>query len=235
MSVIVLLSLVLAVSGFSFGILATGSRPISFLIACVLGSTPFLYVWFKRKRRMQKFERQLPDALDLMSRSLKAGHAFSTGIHMMAQEFDDPVGTEFHRFERQVSLGASVEQALRALTERVRCADLRFFVVAVTIQRETGGNLAEILENISSLIKRRFKVRGRVKALTAEGRFSAMALVALPFGVALMLSFLNPRYLGVLAGRPPRQTAHAFFCPHDGIRCDHDKKDDRREGIGGPI
>jgi tight adherence protein B len=200
--VIVLLALVLALAGFSLSVLATKNRPISLLIAGLLGSAPFLYILFKRRRRIRKFERQLPDALDLMSRSLKAGHAFSTGIHVVAQEFDDPVGTEFHRVERQVRLGASVEQALKALTERVSCPDLRFFTVAVTIQRETGGNLAEILENISSLIKGRFKLKGRVRALTAEGRFTAIALVALPFGVALVLSLINPQYVRVLLQDP---------------------------------
>lgn len=196
--VIVLLALVLALAGFSFGVLATGNRPASLLIAVLLGSVPFLYIALKRKRRMRKFERQLPDALDLMARSLKAGHAFSTGIHAAAQEFDDPVGTEFHKVERQVRLGASMEQALRALTERVSCPDLRFFTVAVTIQRETGGNLAEILENISSLIKGRFRLKGKVRALTAEGRLTAIALLALPFAIALMLSLVNPKYIGVL-------------------------------------
>ncbi|MGD0487212.1 MAG: type II secretion system F family protein [Syntrophorhabdales bacterium] len=196
--VIVLLSLVLALAGFSFCVLATRSYPISFLIAGLLGSAPFLYIWFKRRRRIQKFERQLPGALDLISRSLKAGHAFSTGLHVVVQEFDDPVGTEFHRTERQIRLGASVEQALRALTERVSCPDLRFFAVAVTIQRETGGNLAEILENISTLIKGRFKMKGRVRALSAEGRLSAIVLLALPFAIALLLSIVNPEYVGVL-------------------------------------
>jgi tight adherence protein B len=199
---IVLLSLVLALAGFSFGIFATRNYLMSLLIAGPLGSAPFLYIALRRKRRMQKFERQLPDALDLISRSLKAGHAFSTGIHVVAEEFDDPVGTEFRKTERQIRLGASVEQALRALTERMSCPDLRFFAVAVTIQRETGGNLAEILENISMLIKERFKLRGRVRALCAEGRFSALVLVALPFAIAFILTIVNPQYVGVLVEDP---------------------------------
>jgi tight adherence protein B len=194
----VLLSLVLMLAGFSLCIFATRNYPISFLIAGLLGSAPSLYIAFRRKRRIQKFERQLPDALDLISRSLKAGHAFSTGLHVVVQEFDDPVATEFHRTERQIRLGAGVEQALRALTERVSCPDLRFFAVAVTIQRETGGNLAEVLENISSLIKGRFKMKGRVRALSAEGRLSAIVLLALPFAIALLLSIVNPEYVGVL-------------------------------------
>ncbi len=199
--VIVLLSLVLGLAGFSFVIFVTGSYPMS-LAGCAPGSAPFLYIYFRRKRRMQKFERQLPDALDLISRSLKAGHALSTGIHVVAQEFEDPVGTEFARTERQIRLGASVEQALRALTERVTCPDLRFFTVAVTIQRETGGNLAEILDNISSLIKGRFKLKGRVRALCAEGRFSAFVLVALPFAIAFVLFLISPQYVRVLVEDP---------------------------------
>jgi tight adherence protein B len=201
-SIVVLASVVLTSAGFCFGVIATGSRGLSFLLACVVGSAPILHIYLKRKRRMQRFERQLPDALNLIARSLKAGHAFSTGIHVVAQEFEDPVGTEFQRAERQIRLGASVEVALRSLTERVNCPDVRFFAVAVAIQRETGGNLAEIIENISRLIKERFRLKGRVSALCAEGKFSALVLVVMPFAIAFILSLVSPQYVGVLVHDP---------------------------------
>ncbi|MGD0230352.1 MAG: type II secretion system F family protein [Syntrophorhabdales bacterium] len=202
LGVIVLLSTVLAVTGIFVGTTVRMSFVMSCLIAVVLGSIPFLYILFKRKRRMQKFERQLPEVLDLIARSLRAGHAFATGLHMVAQEFDDPVGTEFLKTERQLRLGAGVEQVLKALTERVPCQDLKFFAVAVSIQRETGGNLAEILESMGSLIRSRFKLRGKVKALSAESKFSALVLLALPFVVAGVLLALSPSYLDVLVEDP---------------------------------
>jgi tight adherence protein B len=200
--VVALLSIALAAAGDAFAGLATGSGLAGIFIAGILGSIPFLYIHFKRKRRMQKFERQMPDALELIARCLRAGHAFATGLHMVVLEFDDPVGTEFQKTERQIRLGASVEQAFAALADRIDCPDMRFFTVAVTIQRETGGNLAEILESISALIRGRFKLKGKVRALSAEGRFSALALAVLPFGIALVLFLVNPQYLEVLANDP---------------------------------
>ena len=147
---------------------------------------------------MRKFERQLPDALDLVARSLRAGHAFSGGLQMVADEFDDPLGIEFQRTVAQINFGLSTEQALKALANRVDCPDLKFFAVSVIIQRESGGNLAEILENISSLIRGRFKLRGKIRTLTAEGKLSAAILIGIPFFIAFALSFINPEYIRVL-------------------------------------
>jgi tight adherence protein B len=151
---------------------------------------------------MKKFERQLPDALDLIARSLRAGHAFSTGLGMVGQEFDDPVGPEFRKAQLQVGFGVSVDQALKALVQRVDCPDIRFFAVSVIIQRESGGNMAEILEGISSLIRARFKLRGKIRALAAEGKLSAIILLAIPFFMAFALSIVNPDYLAVLTVDP---------------------------------
>ena len=151
---------------------------------------------------MRKFERQLPDALDLVARSLRAGHAFSGGLQMVADEFDDPLGTEFQRTVAQINLGVSIEQALKNLADRVDCPDLKFFAVSVIIQRESGGNLAEILESISSLIRERFRLRGKIRTLTAEGKLSAGILVGIPFFVAFALSFMNPDYVRVLSTDP---------------------------------
>lgn len=151
---------------------------------------------------MQKFQRQLPDALDLVARSLKAGHAFSGGLKMVAEEFDNPVGVEFDKTMNEINLGVEVTELLKNLSNRVDCLDLNFFIISVIIQRETGGNLAEILENIARLIRERFKLHGRIRVLAAEGKLSAMILIALPFFVAFVISILNPKYIGTLITDP---------------------------------
>jgi len=162
------------------------------LVGICFGLLPFFYAKVKKDRRMKKFEEQLPEALELLARSLRAGHALTGGMQMVAQEFPDPLGTEFGRVLAQISLGVSVEQALKNLTERVDCPDLKFLTVSVLIQRETGGNLAEILDSIGRLIRERFKLKGRIRTLSAEGRLSAVILVLLPMFVALAITVLNP-------------------------------------------
>jgi tight adherence protein B len=168
----------------------------------IAGCCPMGYLYFKKEKRLQKFERQLPEALDLMARSLRAGHAFAGGLQMVGQEFEDPIGAEFERVLNEVNFGGSVEQALKNLVQRVDVPDLKFFTVSVIIQRESGGNLAEILETIARLIRERFKLRGRIKALSAEGKLSAVILIGLPFCIALALSIMNPLYLSVLFSDP---------------------------------
>ena len=150
---------------------------------------------------MKKFERQFPEALDLMARSLRAGHAFSGGLQMVAQEFDDPMGAEFLRVMNEINYGSPVDQALKNLTHRIDVKDLTFFTVSVIMQRETGGNLAAILESIARLVRERFKLQGKIRALSAEGKLSAIILLALPFFVALALSIINPTYLTGLTKR----------------------------------
>ena len=151
---------------------------------------------------MQKFQRHLPDALDLLARSLKAGHALSGGLKMVADEFGDPIGTEFAKTLNEINLGVGVPEALKNLSQRVDCIDLNFFVTSILIQRETGGNLAEILENIARLIRERFKLFGRIRTLAAEGKFSAIILVVLPFLIAFVISLLNPGYIQILIVDP---------------------------------
>jgi tight adherence protein B len=165
----------------------------------LLATAPFIYLLMKRKKRKEKFERQLPEALELVARALKAGHALTGGLKMAAEEMGDPVGTEFGTLLDEISYGIGVPEALTNLTERVDCEDLRFFAVSVIIQRETGGNLAEILDNLGRLIRERFKFQGRVRVLSAEGRISAVVLVAIPFFIAAFLSIARPDYIGVLA------------------------------------
>ena len=202
LGVFFLLSLLLAGVGFIVGSWVISSYLVGALLACLLAALPLLYILSKKRRRMLKFERQLPEALDLMARSLKAGHAFTGGLKMVADEMDDPIGTEFDKTLGEINFGVDVQTALKNLSLRVDCPDLRFFVISVIIQRETGGNLAEILENIAYLIRERFKLHGRIRVLSAEGKFSAIVLIALPFLVASALIFLNPDYLKILITDP---------------------------------
>jgi len=168
----------------------------------MFASTPFLYILIARNQRMAKFERQLPDALDLVARSLRAGHAFSGALQMVAQEFPDPIGPEFAKTFAEINFGISVQDALKNLTQRIDCQDLKFFAISVIIQRESGGNLAEILESIGSLIRERFKLHGRIRTLAAEGKISAIILIALPFLVAGLIYVMNREYLQLLFSEP---------------------------------
>jgi tight adherence protein B len=159
---------------------------------------PWLAIKRKRKQRFKEFERQLPEALDLMARSLRAGHAFSVGMKMIGDEFPDPIGPEFSRTVEEISFGIDVPQAMNNLNDRVISTDLKFFVTALVVQRETGGNLAEIIEAISRLIRQRFELLGRVKALSAEGRMSGIILFCMPLVMAGVLWFMNEPYMRIL-------------------------------------
>jgi tight adherence protein B len=166
------------------------------------GYIPYKLLVFRRKRRFSKFERQLPDALDLLSRGLRAGHTFPAGLQQIAREMPDPLGTEFSKTFREFSHGMDLNSALLSLGERVKIRDLSFFTTAVLIQRETGGNLTEILEKISVLIRERFKLRNQVRALTAEGRLSGLILILMPPVLAGILMALNPEYESQLFTHP---------------------------------
>ena len=133
---------------------------------------------------------------------MRAGHAFTSGMKLATEEFGDPLGPEFEETLDEINFGVSVPEALKNLAHRVDCPDLRFFVVSVILQRETGGNLAEIIEGLAQLIRERFKFRGKVRVLTAEGRLSAVVLVVIPFLLFLAISFLNPSFLTPLVSDP---------------------------------
>ena len=201
-SVFLLASLLLAFVGFYFANTVVRTLILSIPIAVLMGLIPYFVASAKKNQRIRKFERQLPDALDLMARSLRAGHAFSGGLQMVGDEFDAPLGPEFQKTTAQINLGVSVEQALKNLADRIDCPDLKFFAVSVIIQRDSGGNLAEILESISSLIRNRFKLRGKIRTVTAEGRLSAFIMIGIPFFIALALSFMSPGYITVLFTDP---------------------------------
>ena len=165
-------------------------------IACLF--IPYLKISFQRKSRFKEFERQLPEALDLMARALRAGHAFSVGMKMVGDEFSDPIGPEFARTVEEISFGIDVPEAMNNLNERVISTDLKFFITALVVQRETGGNLAEIIEAISRLIRQRFELLGRVKALSAEGRLSGIVLFLMPIVMAGVLYWMNEPYMRLL-------------------------------------
>jgi tight adherence protein B len=196
------LSAFLAWVGFLVGALLLQNIMLQVIGAGLFGFMPPLCISYKKHQRLQKFLRQLPEALDLIARALRAGHTFQVGLKMVGEEFPDPLGTEFDKTLAEINFGASIPEALKNLARRVNCPDLHFFVVAILIQRETGGNLAEIAENIAHLIRKRFELQDRVRALAAEGKLSAIVLFALPFFLALAISVLNPKYLGVLFTDP---------------------------------
>jgi tight adherence protein B len=198
----VLASLLLWLAGFYLTLTASGWFLAALPAGFVLAVLPFWWVRRRRARRMDAFQRQLPEALDLIARALRAGHTFDGGMRMVVDEFDDPIGPEFGQTLDEINFGAHVDEALRGLLERVDCPDLKFFVVSVNIQRETGGNLAEIIGNIASLVRERFKLLGKVRVLSAEGRLSATILLALPFLIAVVIQFLNPDYMTDLYTKP---------------------------------
>ena len=169
------------------------------LVAAVVGLvTPILVVRQRRAARLYKFEEYFPEALDLMSRAIRAGHAFSAGMKMAADELDDPVGPEFRATFDEQNFGLPLKDALGNLVERVPLLDVRFFATAVLIQRETGGNLSEILDNLAGVVRERFKIRRQVRVHTAHGRMTGYVLMALPVFLAIALSFINPDHIGLL-------------------------------------
>ena len=178
--------------------------------AAALAALPYLHVVRARDRRLTRFDQQLPDALDLMGRALRAGHAFPTALKMVADEASEPLASEFAIVFDEVNFGIAMQDALMNLATRVPSTDLRYFVIAVLIQRETGGNLSELLSNISKIIRDRIKLLGQVRVLSAEGRMSAWVLGLLPFGAAAMIQLINPQFLEVLYTDPAGRKMVAF-------------------------
>lgn len=163
---------------------------------------PFVAVVIKQRIRMNRFLNQLPDVFELMSQALRAGHSLASAISLIGQQLPDPVGTEFLRVFHEQNLGIKIEEALKDMAKRVGLMDVRFFVTAVLIQRQTGGDLAEVLDNISGVIRDRIKLFGTVRALTAEGRLSGYVLLALPIVVFLVELVINPTYVNVMLDEP---------------------------------
>jgi tight adherence protein B len=163
-------------------------------LGIITGFLPFLGLWFKRKRRLAAFGKQLPEALELISRALRAGHSLASGFKLVADESGPPISSEFERCYEAQNLGVPLEEAIEEMTNRVPNVDLRFFATAVILQRQTGGDLAEILDKIGHLVRERFKIWGQIQALTGEGRLSGVVLLALPPGLFVVMYYLNPNY-----------------------------------------
>jgi len=171
-------------------------NPWALLVAVPLGmALPVLFLVQRRTSRLKAFEEQFPDALDLVSRAIRAGHAFQTALGMAAEELTAPAGPEFRKVFDQQNFGLPLRDALDALGERVPLLDVKFFITAVAIQRDTGGNLAEILDNLSHVVRERFKIQRQVRVHTAHGRITGFVLLALPPFLAVALSFINPDHM----------------------------------------
>ncbi|MGQ9918749.1 MAG: type II secretion system F family protein [Bryobacteraceae bacterium] len=179
----------------SWSLLPALYRVAAFLIGAAVGSLPLLYVASKRRARLRKFEEQFPDSLEFMARSMRAGHAFSVSLEMLHREFQEPLAGEFRRAFEEHNLGMPLDAALQKLGQRVPSLDVHFFVSAVLLQKRTGGNLAEILDKLAYVIRERFKLRGKIRAISAHGRMTGMALTAIPIGVAAMMFVVNPDYV----------------------------------------
>jgi tight adherence protein B len=196
-STFLVLSLMLCFTG-----LLLVQKPFNIAAGVGLGLMPLLFLSHRRRQRLQRFERQLPEALDFVARALKAGHTLNVGMKMASDEFPEPAGTEFAKTVDEINFGAGIQEALANLSYRVDCADLQFFVTAVMVQRESGGNLAEVVEKAGALIRQRFELLGRVRVLASEGKLSAMILIALPFLLSFATYFLHRDYFMLLLTDP---------------------------------
>jgi tight adherence protein B len=170
--------------------------------SATLGPLPLLWLIMRKRKRIKQFIAQMPDALELVARALRAGHGLASGLRVVADEMPPPIALEFGRVFEEQNLGIPLEEAMRGLAERVPRMDVKFFVTAVVIQRATGGDLAEVLDKIGRIIRERFQILGQVQALTAEGRLSGALLLAMPPGLLAMMYSLNPAYVGVLFTTP---------------------------------
>jgi tight adherence protein B len=192
------IGLLLGVLGATVGVLAKAPIYLAPFNALIMFSLPWIWLWNERRVRLNKFAAQLSDALELVARALRAGHSLGAGMHVVAEEMPSPIADEFGRVFEEQNLGIPIEDAMRSLCERVPNLDLRFFVTSVAIQRQTGGDLAEILDKIGYVIRERFRILGQVKALTGEGRLSGVVLIALPFALFAFMLNMKPDYVEAL-------------------------------------
>jgi tight adherence protein B len=177
-------------------------RSWALLPGLLVGSVPLLYVLRKRGARLRKFEEQFPESLDFIARSMRAGHAFTVSLEMVHNEFPEPLAGEFRRVFDEQNLGLPLETALEKMAKRVPSLDVHFFVSAVLLQKRTGGNLADLLEKLATLVRERFKLRGRIRAISAHGRMTGSVLSAIPAGVALVMFYVNPSYVMFFVNDP---------------------------------
>jgi tight adherence protein B len=187
----------MAIAGGIFGVafrLPTLAVPVT---ALLWGALPFFWLIRRRSKRISQFIESMPEAVELVSRALRAGHGLASGLHLVAEEMKGPIADEFNRVFEEQNLGIPIEMSLRNMADRIPVMDVRFFVIAVVIQRSTGGDLAEVLDKIGRLIRQRFELRGHVKSLTAEGRLSGVVLLGMPPVLLLYMFFINYDYVSV--------------------------------------
>jgi tight adherence protein B len=198
------LSALTGLGGALLGVLLRWPALVTLGLMLLAGAWPWPWLWLmrKRKKRLEQLEAQLPEVMDLMSRALRAGHAFPSALGMVATEAAEPIAGEFRITTDEIGFGVSVDNALGHMAERVPSPDMRYFVMAVVIQRQTGGNLSELLGKLAELVRERFKLFAKVRVLAAEGKLSAYILTGLPFCVGLAIQVMNPDYLSVLFTDP---------------------------------
>ena len=206
----------IAVLGFAAYVFVAFSynQDLLAILAClVAASLPILFVAWKRHRRLSKFEEHFPETLDLIGRAVRAGHAFTTGLEMVSKEAAEPVAGEFRTTFEEQNFGLPLRDALLNLTERVPLIDVRLFVTALLVQKETGGNLAELLDELARVMRERFQIYRDVKVRTAQGKLTAAILMALPLGMLIVMRTLNPSYVTVLFTDPlgPKLLGAAAF------------------------
>ena len=197
-SAVVLISVMGALTAGLITYLVLQLALVAMLVALGVAFAPFGFLLHRRGRRLKRFEEMFPEALDLLSRAIRAGHAFQTAMGMVADELPEPVGPEFKKTFDQQNFGLPLRDALNELSERIHLLDVRFFVTAVLIQRDTGGNLSEILDNLAHVVRERFKIQRQVRVHTAHGRFTGYVLLALPAALAVALSVINPDHMQLL-------------------------------------
>jgi tight adherence protein B len=192
----------------AMGLMSIPGAAIGFIVAgpavCVLGALagamlPYLFVRKKRSKRLDTLEEQFPESLDFLARSMRAGHAFTISLEMVGEELPDPLGQEFRTLFNEQNLGAPLDVAMRNFTNRVPLLDCRFFTSSVMLQKQTGGNLSEILARLAYVIRERFRLKGQVKAASAHGRMTATILTLLPVGLMIGLLMVAPGYLQGMA------------------------------------
>jgi tight adherence protein B len=203
---LVLICLLSAIVCGVIAFVAGGSSPWAPMVAWVAlllgGILPYSYISYKRTKRFQRFEELFPEAIDTLARAVRAGHAFTVALEMIANEVSDPIATEFRKLFEEQKFGLPVRDALMNLTDRVPLVDVKFFVTAVMLQRETGGNLAEILDNLSYVIRERFKIMRQVRVYTAQGRLTMMLLMGLPPIIVVTMLTMNPSFIRPLFADP---------------------------------
>jgi tight adherence protein B len=187
-----------AVAGVVVAAIGRAPVPLYPIAGIIGGSFPLMWLLMRRKARFKRFAKQLPDALELVARALRSGHSLASGLHVVVEEMPDPMSKEFAMAYEEQNLGIPIEQALKSMLRRMPNMDLKFFVTAVAIQRQAGGDLAEILDKIGYIIRERFKIMGQVAALTGEGRISGVVLMGLPIALFFAVYYLNPDYVMLL-------------------------------------